>query len=265
MTWWRVLNTAAIESQFEACKICFLYLNSTSGSQNLVSSLVMDMPLCHFISSGQYAAQNSQYHAVSCIQCCLQVDTNNKGVQVGAGITLSDLEHVLRSQIKSQPSHKTRGFAAAAEQLRWFAGRQIRNVGTLGGNIATASPISDLNPLWMAFGAVFTVVGQGTGVREIPASKFFLGYRWAYCYFCVIFFMSVFSVVCDKAMLYVLSACVTLGSSSVVGANRHWSKIQPFGLHDRSIFDLIKDTSAMYTKGLLFLKDTVITHVDMRA
>jgi len=56
-------------------------------------------------------------------------------------------------------------------------GRQIRNTGTLGGNIATASPISDLNPLWMAFGATFTVISQEGGTRTLPAAKFFLGYR----------------------------------------------------------------------------------------
>lgn len=56
-------------------------------------------------------------------------------------------------------------------------GRQIRNTGTLGGNIATASPISDLNPLWMAFAATFTVI-SAEGTRTLPASKFFLGYRW---------------------------------------------------------------------------------------
>ena len=99
------------------------------------------------------------------------------GLRVGAGVTLTALMNLFQQQVATQPRHKTRGFAAAAEQLRWFAGRQIRNVGTLGGNIATASPISDLNPLWMAFGAVFTVVGEGTGQRQVKASDFFLGYR----------------------------------------------------------------------------------------
>ena len=44
------------------------------------------------------------------------------GVDVGAGVTLSSLEDLLRQQVASQPPHKTRGLAAAAEQLRWFAG-----------------------------------------------------------------------------------------------------------------------------------------------
>ena len=39
---------------------------------------------------------------------------------------------------------------AIIQQLRWFAGPQIRSVASLGGNIATASPISDLNPILAA-------------------------------------------------------------------------------------------------------------------
>jgi xanthine dehydrogenase/oxidase len=108
----------------------------------------------------------------------LQIKVTDRGLEVGAGVTLTRLQELLLQQTAKQPPHKTRGFAAAAEQLRWFAGRQIRNVGTLGGNIATASPISDLNPLWMAFGAVFRLASQGRRVREVHASKFFLGYRW---------------------------------------------------------------------------------------
>jgi hypothetical protein len=44
------------------------------------------------------------------------------GLEVGAGVTLTTLMDVLRQQVATQPRHKTRGFAAAAEQLRWFAG-----------------------------------------------------------------------------------------------------------------------------------------------
>ncbi len=61
----------------------------------------------------------------------------------------------------------------------WFAGNQIRNVSAVGGNIATGSPISDLNPLWMAAGASFVTAGKGTGQRCVPASAFFIGYRCA--------------------------------------------------------------------------------------
>ena len=36
---------------------------------------------------------------------------------------------------------------------------------------------ADLNPIWMAAGAEFTVAGQGSGARTVPAKDFFLGYR----------------------------------------------------------------------------------------
>ena len=60
-----------------------------------------------------------------------------------------------------------------------FAGAQIRNTASVGGNIVTGSPISDVNPLYMAMGATFTVEGKGTEPRQIAANDFFLGYRWA--------------------------------------------------------------------------------------
>lgn len=56
---------------------------------------------------------------------------------------------------------------------------QIRNTACLGGNICTGSPISDLNPIWMACRATFDIAGQGTKPRTVPARDFFLGYRCA--------------------------------------------------------------------------------------
>lgn len=35
-------------------------------------------------------------------------------------------------------------------QLRWFASNQIRNVALLAANVATASPVSDMNPILVA-------------------------------------------------------------------------------------------------------------------
>ena len=39
------------------------------------------------------------------------------------------------------------------ELLRRFAGRQVRTVGTIGGNIANGSPIGDTPPALIALGA----------------------------------------------------------------------------------------------------------------
>lgn len=63
---------------------------------------------------------------------------------------MTKLAEFLKQHIQTLPEHKKRGPAAIINQLKYFAGTQIRNVATIGGNIATASPTSDLNPLWAA-------------------------------------------------------------------------------------------------------------------
>lgn len=50
------------------------------------------------------------------------------GITFGAACTLSSVEEVLRKAVAELPSYKTEIFQAALEQLRWFAGPQIRNV-----------------------------------------------------------------------------------------------------------------------------------------
>ncbi|XP_005932779.1 xanthine dehydrogenase/oxidase isoform X1 [Haplochromis burtoni] len=99
------------------------------------------------------------------------------GIVFGAACTLSHMAVVLRQAVESLPPHKTEVFLAVLEQLRWFAGVQIRNVAAVGGNIMTASPISDLNPVFMAAGCKLTLVDKD-GSREVQMDDgFFTGYR----------------------------------------------------------------------------------------
>jgi carbon-monoxide dehydrogenase medium subunit len=53
---------------------------------------------------------------------------------------------------------------------------QIQNRGTLGGNIANASPAGDTLPVLLAVDATI-VVGGLRGEREVPADQFWTGYR----------------------------------------------------------------------------------------
>ncbi|MEW5306011.1 MAG: hypothetical protein WDW36_008516 [Sanguina aurantia] len=108
---------------------------------------------------------------------CAEISITSEGVEVGAAVTLTAMMVALQAQIATRPQHQVSSFLAVVNQLRWFAGNQIRNVSSVGGNICTGSPISDLNPIWMACRAVFTTLGAGTGSRTIKASEFFLGYR----------------------------------------------------------------------------------------
>lgn len=97
-------------------------------------------------------------------------------VEIGGNIILTDLENICQEAIKHYGKDKAQVFDAMYKQLKYFAGRQIRNVGTPAGNLATASPISDLNPVFMASDAVlFAKSAEKT--TEIPMSGFFKGYR----------------------------------------------------------------------------------------
>ena len=51
---------------------------------------------------------------------------------------------------------------------------QVRNRGTIGGNVCVSDPTNHLPPLLLAVGATFTVRGQG-GERTVAAEEFFLG------------------------------------------------------------------------------------------
>lgn len=85
--------------------------------------------------------------------------------QVGAGVSLT------RLQDEVGPS-----LPALGKMLRFFGSRQIRNRGTVGGNLCNASPIGDLAPVLLALDATLVAVGPA-GEREIPVASFFEGYR----------------------------------------------------------------------------------------
>lgn len=107
----------------------------------------------------------------------IAVNIRSDGLEVGACVTLSDFWKELAKQIDSLPEYKTRGFKSIIENLRWFAGRQIRNVGTLAGNIATASPISDLNPVLVSLKCTLKLQEEGKDARLVTMENFFQGYR----------------------------------------------------------------------------------------
>ena len=85
-------------------------------------------------------------------------------VMIGAGVTYSEAQTALAAQYP----HLTRFWTRSA-------GQQIRNMGTIGGNIANGSPIGDLPPVLIAMGAeVF--LRRGHEQRRMPLEDFFLAY-----------------------------------------------------------------------------------------
>ncbi|HYO25009.1 MAG TPA: FAD binding domain-containing protein [Lacipirellulaceae bacterium] len=63
-----------------------------------------------------------------------------------------------------------------ARILEVFGAPQIRHVGTIGGNIANASPIADSLPLLYVAGATLTLASSA-GRREAPITEFYRGYK----------------------------------------------------------------------------------------
>ncbi len=87
------------------------------------------------------------------------------GLEIGAMVTYTEL-------ITSPEVGEHRPILAeVADQI---ADVQVRNRGTLGGNICSSDPTNHFPPLLAALGATMTIVGPD-GEREVSADEFFLG------------------------------------------------------------------------------------------
>jgi xanthine dehydrogenase small subunit len=86
-------------------------------------------------------------------------------IRIGAGATYQDALPVLEQHYPD--------FGA---MIRRIGSRQIRNRGTIGGNIANASPIGDTPPALLALDAS-VVLRLGDARRSVKLDEFFTGYR----------------------------------------------------------------------------------------
>jgi carbon-monoxide dehydrogenase medium subunit len=87
------------------------------------------------------------------------------GLEVGAMATYADV-------MASPEVAATRPILA--EVCAQIADVQVRNRGTVGGNLCTSDPTNHLPPLMAALGATMTIAGAG-GERAVAADEFFLG------------------------------------------------------------------------------------------
>jgi CO/xanthine dehydrogenase FAD-binding subunit len=90
-------------------------------------------------------------------------DRDNGGLRVGAGVTYT---RVIAELAEALP-----GLAIAS---RTVGSPQIRNRGTVGGNLGSASPAGDCHPPLLAMGAEVEVAGRAHA-RRIPIEEFFTG------------------------------------------------------------------------------------------
>ena len=85
-------------------------------------------------------------------------------LDIGAMTTISDL--IETPEARARP--------IVGEVAAQIADVQVRNRGTIGGNICANDPTNHLPPLLVALGATMTIAGAG-GERTVDADDFFLG------------------------------------------------------------------------------------------
>lgn len=130
-------------------------------------------PQARLLAGGtDLALEVTQFHRelpvmiyVGHIEAMKRVEETADFIEIGAATPLSDCYESL-----------AREYPDFGELLHRFASLQIRNQGTLGGNIGNASPIGDAPPLLIALGAEI-VLRKGNQTRILPLDEYFLDYK----------------------------------------------------------------------------------------
>ncbi|HJX46945.1 MAG TPA: xanthine dehydrogenase family protein subunit M [Gaiellaceae bacterium] len=95
-----------------------------------------------------------------------------RGIELAADGTLSIGPMTTYTELVDSAEAKARPILA--EVCAQIADVQVRNRGTIGGNLCSNDPTNHLPPLMVSIGATMTIAGQG-GERVVSADEFFLG------------------------------------------------------------------------------------------
>lgn len=95
-----------------------------------------------------------------------------KGIELAGDGTLTIGAMTTYTELAASAEAKARPILG--EVCATIADVQVRNRGTIGGNVCSNDPTNHLPPLMCAVGARMTIAGAG-GEREVPAEEFFLG------------------------------------------------------------------------------------------
>jgi len=94
-----------------------------------------------------------------------QIEYKEKGLVIGALATLTEIEfHPVVREF----------FGALSEAANKVGSRQIRNRGTLVGNICNASPAADTLPALLIYESIVNIIGRNSS-RSVPLESFFIG------------------------------------------------------------------------------------------
>lgn len=98
------------------------------------------------------------------LQDLKQIEITPGHITIGAGVTYTEFEPFILQH-----------FPEALDYWRRIGGWQVRNAGTIGGNVANGSPIGETPPLLIALGATMRLRSTA-GTRDLPVEEFFIDY-----------------------------------------------------------------------------------------
>ncbi len=112
----------------------------------------------------KHMKQISPVIGISHLEELQEIETTESGLSIGAGVTYTQLA-----------PHISRHFPQLEAFWHRIGGEQVRNMGTIGGNVANGSPIGDTPPVLIALGATLTL-RRGDERRTLPLEEFFIEY-----------------------------------------------------------------------------------------
>lgn len=95
------------------------------------------------------------------------IKKDKKNLRIGAATTITEIQH--------SPAVMDFANGVLSAAAKKFVSVQIRNVATIGGNVASAWPSSDLAPALLACDARVVIAGKDK--KELPLNDFFIGKR----------------------------------------------------------------------------------------
>ncbi len=93
------------------------------------------------------------------------IHDEKEGMKIGALVTLGEIEHSKMIQDK---------FRVLWDAAQVMASLQVRNLGTIGGNLCSAAPSADTAPPLIVLDASVEIISS-SGKRKVPVEKFFKG------------------------------------------------------------------------------------------
>ncbi|KAJ0009400.1 hypothetical protein NQD34_001102 [Periophthalmus magnuspinnatus] len=96
-----------------------------------------------------------------------RVEWSKDGLTIGAGNSLSRLKGEMQKAVQRTEEEQNMGYKALLQALQCLAGKQIRNMATVGGNIMSANPKYDLCSVLAALDSTLKLCSKD-GTRTVP-------------------------------------------------------------------------------------------------